>query len=52
MVAEQSIIIREGDQKIMELEEENRLLKVKLERAYKAGYEPTGDTVVGGGEEC
>lgn len=52
MVAEQSVIIRDSDQKIMELEEENRLLKVKLERAYKAGYEPTGDMVIGGDDAC
>lgn len=47
MVADQSVIIRENDQKITELEEENRLLKVKLDRAYKSGYQPAEDIVVG-----
>lgn len=47
MVADQSVIMRENAQTIMELEEENRVLKTKLDRAYKAGYQPTGDMIVG-----
>lgn len=47
MVAEQSIIVRDYEQKFMEQDEEIRLLKIKLERAYRDGYAPTGDTIVG-----
>ena len=47
MVADQSVIIREDAQTIMELNEENRVLKLKLDRAYKAGYKPEGDLVIG-----
>lgn len=40
MLADQSVLVTEQAQKLGELKEENRLLKIQLDVAYKAGYRP------------